>query len=111
MWTDIEVFRRLPNATTDNQKEKRESKVRDIREKWMSPNYFLGSSSPAKKEAVRKVSLGMHVNDILSNVYRETWDPCCCSTDSLKHVPVLLNATFKDDVNTRFYKFRSLTSF
>ena len=58
------MFRRLPHATTDNETEQRENKVRDIREKWMSQNYFLGSSSPAKKEAVRQVSSRMYVNDI-----------------------------------------------
>lgn len=56
-WTEMEVFRRMPRGGNDKVKEERDKKAMEIREKWLSKNYFFGHNTPGSKSAVRKVSI------------------------------------------------------
>ena len=55
-WTDMEVFRRLPKSGNDKIKDERDKKAMEIREKWLSKNYFFGPNTPGTKTAIKKVS-------------------------------------------------------
>ncbi|XP_066929473.1 regulator of G-protein signaling 22-like [Clytia hemisphaerica] len=54
-WTDMEVFRRLPKSGNDKIKDERDKKAMEIREKWLSKNYFFGPNTPGSKTAIKKV--------------------------------------------------------
>lgn len=54
-WTDMELFRRLPQPTTAKEQEERDRLCIEIREKWLNKSYFFGSNSPASKEAIKQI--------------------------------------------------------
>ena len=46
----------MPRGGSDQIREDRDKKAMEIREKWLSKNYFFGSNTPGTKTAIKKVN-------------------------------------------------------
>ena len=51
----------MPHGGESKIQEERDKKAMDIREKWLSKNYFLGPNTPATKQGVKMVSKEYHL--------------------------------------------------